>query len=138
MEGPTSSLRSRNRLICLTFQEHDDDDDDDEVKEINFNTCTVSQEMWISVAQRPKNGPYHEPNKFSAHQHTHTHNSCDIHLVLYSHTDYRPFNAGLSSKHLYHKPLSNLPLSCNALVQIGPRPSQCRGLSPHTTTHPKI
>jgi hypothetical protein len=30
MEGPTSSGGSRNRLTCLTLQEHDDDDDDDE------------------------------------------------------------------------------------------------------------
>ena len=29
MEGPTSSWGSRNRLTCLTLQEHDDDDDDD-------------------------------------------------------------------------------------------------------------
>ena len=29
MEGPTSSGGSRNRLPCLTLQEHDDDDDDD-------------------------------------------------------------------------------------------------------------
>ena len=29
MEGPTSSGGSRNRLTCLTLQEHDDDDDDD-------------------------------------------------------------------------------------------------------------
>ena len=28
MEGPTSSGGSRNRLTCLTLQEHDDDDDD--------------------------------------------------------------------------------------------------------------
>ena len=28
MEGPTSSAGSRNRLTCLTLQEHDDDDDD--------------------------------------------------------------------------------------------------------------
>jgi len=27
MEGPTSSWGSRNRLTCLTLQEHDDDDD---------------------------------------------------------------------------------------------------------------
>jgi len=27
MEGPTSSGGSRNRLTCLTLQEHDDDDD---------------------------------------------------------------------------------------------------------------
>jgi hypothetical protein len=31
MEGPTSSGGSRNRLTCLSLQEHDDDDDDDEV-----------------------------------------------------------------------------------------------------------
>ena len=31
MKGPTSSRGSRNRLICLTLQEHDDDDDDDEI-----------------------------------------------------------------------------------------------------------
>ena len=30
MEGPTSSWGSRNRITCLTLQEHDDDDDDDE------------------------------------------------------------------------------------------------------------
>jgi len=30
MEGPTSSWGSRNRIICLIFQEHDDDDDDDD------------------------------------------------------------------------------------------------------------
>jgi hypothetical protein len=29
MEGPTSSGGSRNRLTCLTLQEHDDDDNDD-------------------------------------------------------------------------------------------------------------
>jgi len=29
MEGPTSSWGSRNRITCLTFQEHDDDDDDE-------------------------------------------------------------------------------------------------------------
>ena len=28
MEGPTSSWGSRNRITCLTLQEHDDDDDD--------------------------------------------------------------------------------------------------------------
>ena len=28
MEGPTSG--SRNRITCLTLQEHDDDDDDDD------------------------------------------------------------------------------------------------------------
>ena len=27
MEGPTSSSASRNRITCLTLQEHDDDDD---------------------------------------------------------------------------------------------------------------
>jgi hypothetical protein len=27
MEGPTSSGGSRNRLTCLTLQEHDDDDE---------------------------------------------------------------------------------------------------------------
>ena len=32
MEGPTSSWGSRNRLTCLTLQEHDDDDDDDYVR----------------------------------------------------------------------------------------------------------
>ena len=31
MEGPTSSGGLRNRLTCLTFQEHDDDDDDDDL-----------------------------------------------------------------------------------------------------------
>ena len=30
MEGPTSSWGSRNRITCLTLQEHDDDDDDDD------------------------------------------------------------------------------------------------------------
>ena len=30
MEGPTLSGGSRNRLTCLTLQEHDDDDDDDD------------------------------------------------------------------------------------------------------------
>ena len=29
MKGPTPSGGLRNRLTCLTFQEHDDDDDDD-------------------------------------------------------------------------------------------------------------
>ena len=29
MEGPTSSWGSRNRITCLTLQEHDDNDDDD-------------------------------------------------------------------------------------------------------------
>ena len=29
MEGPTSSCGSRNRIKCLTLQEHDNDDDDD-------------------------------------------------------------------------------------------------------------
>ena len=28
MEGPTSSSGSRNRITCLTLQEHDDDDDE--------------------------------------------------------------------------------------------------------------
>jgi hypothetical protein len=30
MEGPTSSGGSRNRLTCLSLQEHDDDYDDEE------------------------------------------------------------------------------------------------------------
>ena len=33
MEGPTSSGGSRNRLTCLTLQEHDDDDEFLEVGE---------------------------------------------------------------------------------------------------------
>ena len=32
MEGPTSSWGSRNRITCLTLQEHDDDDDDEKKK----------------------------------------------------------------------------------------------------------
>ena len=32
MEGPTS-LGSRNRITCLTLQEHDDDDDDDDSRQ---------------------------------------------------------------------------------------------------------
>ena len=71
--------------------------------------------------------PKHEPHKFSAHRQTHTHNSCNINLVLYSHTDYLPFSGGLSSPQPHYKPLSNLPLSCNALDQIGPKSPQCRG-----------
>ena len=35
MEGPTSSGGSRNRLTCLTLQEHDDDDDDDDVEVVH-------------------------------------------------------------------------------------------------------
>ena len=34
MEGPTSSRGSRNRITCLTLQEHDDDDDDDDDDDI--------------------------------------------------------------------------------------------------------
>jgi hypothetical protein len=33
MEGPTS-LGSRNRITCLTLQEHDDDDDDSRQKAV--------------------------------------------------------------------------------------------------------
>jgi hypothetical protein len=32
MEGPTPSGGSRNRITCLTLQEHDDDDDDDDME----------------------------------------------------------------------------------------------------------
>ena len=34
MEGPTSSSGLRNRITCLTLQEHDDDDDDDDDVEV--------------------------------------------------------------------------------------------------------
>jgi len=37
MEGPTSSGGSRNRLTCLTLQEHDDDDD--YKKAVVFDCC---------------------------------------------------------------------------------------------------
>ena len=36
MEGPTASGGSRNRLTCLTLQEHDDDDD------FNVRDATIS------------------------------------------------------------------------------------------------
>jgi len=44
MEGPTSSWRSRNRLTCLTLQEHDDDDDDDD--DDDEQTIHHNTEMW--------------------------------------------------------------------------------------------
>ena len=49
MEGPTSSGGSRNRLICLTLQEHDDDDDDDDENEaITVNTINFYILFYLS------------------------------------------------------------------------------------------
>jgi len=39
MEGPTSSGGSRNRLTCLTLQEHDDDDEDTQLIVTNIRFC---------------------------------------------------------------------------------------------------
>jgi hypothetical protein len=44
MEGPTSSGGSRNRLTCLTLQEHDDDDDD-----FNLTRITDSFHEYLST-----------------------------------------------------------------------------------------
>ena len=44
MEAPTSSWGSRNRLTCLTLQEHDDDDDDDDKKYVTNRNFLVLQQ----------------------------------------------------------------------------------------------
>jgi hypothetical protein len=36
MEGPNSSGGSRNRITCLTLQEHHNDDDDDDDDDITI------------------------------------------------------------------------------------------------------
>ena len=46
MEGPTSSRGSRNRLTCLTLQEHDDDDD----KLAKENTNGVPSDQTVGIS----------------------------------------------------------------------------------------
>ena len=51
MEGPTSSRGSRNRLTCLTLQEHEDDDDD-ETKRLSLSTMSeVFFEQFLSFSR---------------------------------------------------------------------------------------
>ena len=47
MEGPTSSSGSRNRLTCLTLQEHDDDDDDECEGYVTMCLTTVWEPMFL-------------------------------------------------------------------------------------------
>ena len=42
MEGPTSSGGSRNRLTCLTLQEHDDDDEIASDIKLVFHSSTIA------------------------------------------------------------------------------------------------
>ena len=70
MEGPTSSGGSRNRITCLTLQEHDDDDDDDDTLDeglyifmiipkhtfggsikVFSENCAVCEIMWKNMIQ---------------------------------------------------------------------------------------
>ena len=54
MEGPTSSLGSRNRLTCLTVLEHDDDDGSDVFIEIDG----ISLTRWQLKKKMPKFNRY--------------------------------------------------------------------------------
>jgi len=53
MEGPTSSGGSRNRLTCLTLQEHDDDDDDDIYIHIKNSAHTSRKTLKSPLLRKP-------------------------------------------------------------------------------------
>ena len=52
MEGPTSSWGSRNRITCLTLQEHDDDDDI--VYILAFSVCICYAQRSKKLTERKK------------------------------------------------------------------------------------
>ena len=67
MEGPTSSGGSRNRLTCLTLQEHDDDEERDKIYKTNcLNTLIqiLNSKLIIYRTESKKRKRQNRPNKY--------------------------------------------------------------------------